>query len=633
MDLASAARHLSRPFVLEDAGAWERLPIAARGLIGDGFTAALVAVDGAIDWLCLPRFDSPSVFARILDGRGGSMAVRPARFPFSSLQAYDPDTNVLETLFRTPTGVARVIDSMPWSDDPRALIHEVHRRVDCVEGEVELEILFDPRFDYAREIPRIAIGEHGLAAEGRRGERLALAVSLPLSWERLPDGGSRATLRLRPGRLIWCALSWGRDGLDHVEAHRPFEHLRATRRSWRAWVGRLEYDGPWRHHVLRSALTLKLLMYAPTGAVVAAPTTSLPEWPGGPRNWDYRFTWARDAAMAVRAANLLGFRSEARDFYHFLRDAVQADVGLELMYTIDGRPVPEEQALAHLRGFGGAAPVRIGNGARDQIQLDTTGAVVDAAQLFERFGGTLTLRAWHTLASVITRAETRWREPDHGIWEPRHGVRHNLHSKLMNWLAMDRGAHLAAAFGRGDLQERWARCAAEIHAEICERAIDASGRHFVSVYGEERPDASLLLLPIHGFLPESDPRLLATVRWVQQRLGRGPFLHRYADEDGVGGPEGAFILCGFWLAEALALLGELDEAREVFSAHADASNHVGLLAEEVDPASGMLLGNFPQAFSHLGLINAALRIDLGLRLRDEGSSRSPHLVGSLPRRP
>lgn len=632
MDLASAARHLSRPFTLASAEDCARLPIAAHGLIGDGFTAALVGVDGAIDWLCLPRFDSPSVFARILDRRGGELAVRPAGFPFDSVQAYDPDTNVLETLFRCDGGAVRVTDSMPWTDDPRASIHEVHRRVDCLDGATELEIVFDPRFDYGREVPRIELGEHGVVAEGTRGERLALAVSQRLAWQRLADGGVRATLTLRPGVLLWCTLSWGRAGLDHVDAHRPFEHLRATRRSWRAWASRIEYDGPWRHLVLRSALALKLLMFAPTGAVVAAPTTSLPEWPGGGRNWDYRFTWARDAAMAVRAANLLGFRAEARDFYHFLRDAVHADIGLELMYTIDGRPVPEEQELLHLAGHLGSAPVRIGNGARDQVQLDTTGAVVDAAHLFERFGGILTMGAWHKLAGVITRAERRWREPDHGIWEPRQGMRHNVHSKLMNWLAMDRGAQLAGSFGRVDLQERWAACAAEIHADICARGTDPDGRHFVSVYGELRPDAALLLLPLHGFLPDDDPRLVATRQWVQRELGAGPYLYRYRDDDGVGGPEGAFILSGFWLAECLALQGELDQAREVFTAHADAANHVGLLSEELDPQGGALLGNFPQAFSHLGLINAALRIDLALRLRDEGSSRSPHLIGSLPRR-
>lgn len=634
MDLSSATQWLRSPFVFGAARPIPELPLAARGMIGDGFTAALVAVDGAIDWLCLPRFDSPSVFARILDHQGGgSFAVRPASKAFESFQRYDPDTNVLETLFvQAGGGSCRLVDSMPWSDDPRASIHEIHRRFDCTEGEVEIEIVFDPRFDYARDGARFAEGEHGIMAEGAKGERLGLSVSRRLEWKVLPGGGARAVTTLRSGEQMWCVLSWGHGELDHVLAHRPYEHLRITRRKWREWASKLSYDGPWRHHVLRSALALKLLMYAPTGAVVAAPTTSLPEWLGGPRNWDYRFTWARDSAMAVRAANLLGYADEARDFYHFLRDAVDAKLGLQLMYTIDGRAVPEEESLLHLAGAFCSAPVRIGNGARDQIQLDTTGAVVDAAHLFERFGGTLTLKSWRSLAAIVERAADSWRLPDHGIWEPRHGTSHNVHSKLMNWLALDRGAHIAHAFGRRDLNQKWTRAAAEVHADICANAMDSSGAHFVSVYGEDRADSTLLLLPIHGFLADDDPRLVRTVEWVQRELATGKYLHRYRGEDGVGGPEGAFILCGFWLAEALALQGRIDEAREVFNAHVGAANHVGLLAEELDPSSGALLGNFPQAFSHLGLINAALRLDLGLRLRDEGSARSPHLVGTLTRK-
>ena len=634
MDLFSAARRLRKPFVV-GADASEELPLAARGLIGDGFTAALVAVDGAVDWLCLPRFDSPTVFARLLDWqRGGQMAMRPTQRPFEALQAYDPDTAVLETLFEVPNdGTLRLVDSMPWSDDPRACIHELHRRMDCLGGEAEVEIIFDPRFDYARDTPRIEIGEHGVMAEGSGGERLALSTSQRLDWKPMPNGGLRATVQLRSGSPLWCILNWNASVIEAVEAHRPYEHLRVTRRKWREWSSRLTYDGPWRHHVMRSAITLKLLMYGPTGATVAAPTTSLPEWIGGTRNWDYRYTWVRDAALTLRAANLIGYPQEARDFYHFIRDAVDADHGLELMYTLDGGAVPDESELGHLRGAFGSAPVRIGNGARDQVQLDTTGAVVDAAHLFERFGGTLPLRAWHKVAAIIEDAEQTWESPDHGIWEPRTGKRHNVHSKVMNWLAMDRGAQLARGFGRVDLAERWEHCASQIHADVVARGMDPNHGHFVSCYGEHRADAALLLMPIHGFLPDEDPRLVKTVAWVRSELGAGPFLYRYrADDDGVGGEEGAFILCGFWLAEALALQGDLSAATEVFVAHAEASNHLGLLSEEIDPTNGALLGNFPQAFSHLGLVNAALRIDLALRLKDEGSAKAPHLIGSLPRK-
>lgn len=633
MDLITVADWLSRPFVFAEGQGAAEIPIAARGMIGNGSTAALISVDGAIDWLCLPRFDSPSVFARILDEhRGGEMAVRPARRPFRSLQHYDSDTNVLETAFYADTGTLRVVDFMPWSDDARATLHEIHRRIDCTSGVVTAEIVFDPRFDYGRHVPAIHRAEHGLMAEGEGGERLALSVSRRVDFQQRAEGGMRATVTLRPGEHVWTILEWDAQTVDATSSHRPYEHLRTTRRMWREWSSRIRYDGPWRHHVLRSALALKLMIYRPTGAVVAAPTTSLPEWPGGPRNWDYRFTWARDAAMTIRATNLLGYGAEAAEFYHFLRDSVDDSVGLELMYTVDGKRVPAEEELLHLAGSFGARPVRIGNGARDQVQLDTTGAIVDAAHLFERFGGTLTLQAWRKIETIVTLAEKHWSDPDHGIWEPRHGVRHNVHSKLMNWLAFDRGRHLAVSFGRHDLAERWAACARTVHADICTRGMDETGRHFVSVYGEARPDAALLLLPTTGFLADDDPRLADTISWVQRELGSGPFLYRYHDADGVGGPEGAFMLCGFWLAEALALTGRLDDAASIFVAHAGAANHLGLLAEEIIPESRTLIGNFPQAFSHLGLINAALRIDLGLRLRDEGSSRAPHLVGGIQRR-
>jgi len=628
MDLFSAARRLASPFVFEAEGT-PQLPIAHRGIIGNGTTAALVRPDGVIDWLCLPRFDGASVFAGILDPeRGGSSGITPVARPFRSLQRYDPDTNVLETLLTVDgQGTVRLTDFMPWSDDPRGCIREIHRRIECVEGDVELEATFDPRFDWGEAPAELQMGTRGVKAKGHSGTSLVAVLSAGNGWQGAAAGGARCRFRLRAGQRRWLILSWDAEEPESVEVHRPFEHLRLTRRRWREWSARLQYDGPWRHHVLRSALCLKLLIYAPSGAMIAAPTTSLPEWIGGDRNWDYRYAWVRDAALAVRAGNLLGFSAEARDFFHFVRDALAPSPSLRVMYSIDGQEVPEERTIATLGGHRGSAPVRVGNGARSQLQLDAAGALVDTAHLHERFGGRLTLPAWQSMRSVIDQTAATWRDPDDGIWEPRSGRRHNVHSKLMCWLALDRGAGLASAFGEAELAAGWARDAAEVHDEVCARGLDPTGRHFVAAYGEDRADAALLQLPIHGFLPDEHPLLLATVERVRADLGAGPFLHRYRADDGLAGPEGAFILCGFWLAEALALQGDLEEAQRIFVAHAEASNHLGLLAEEIDPSTSEQLGNFPQAFSHLGLINAALRIDLALRLRDEGALQGPHLVG------
>lgn len=634
MDLYSSARRLARPFVLTGDGA--DLPIDARGIIGDGHTAALVRVDGAIDWACFPRFDSPSVFGAILDpDAGGVASITPTARPCESLQAYDPETNVLETLFRVPgQGVARLLDYMPWSDDPRAGLHELHRRVEVRDGEVELRVTFDPRFDYGRGHTTLEHHPHGVLARGPGGERMAAVLGpAPAHWAPRPAGGMEATVRLRAGDPRWLVMRWDAIEPWPIHAYRPFDYLRITRQSWREWSRGLRYEGPWRHHVLRSALVLKLLTYGPTGAMVAAPTTSLPEWPGGQRNWDYRYTWTRDAAMAVRAQNVIGYAREAREFFHFIRAALDVDPTLRVMYAIDGLPVPIERELPHLRGHGGTGPVRIGNGARDQSQLDTVGALLDTAYLYERFGGTLPLRTWSRLRRVTELLRESWARPDYGIWEPRDGRRHNVHSKVMSWLAFERAAHIAPRFGDQDAAARWHATAQQVRDDVLRQGLDPSGQHFRAAYGTEHVDAALLVLPAHGFVPPDDPRMVATVQRIRDELGTGPFVHRYRlhgdQHDGVGGEEGAFILCGFWLAEALALQGRLDEAIEVFTAHAEASNHLGLLAEQLDPRDRTQLGNFPQAFSHLGLINAALRLDLALRLRDEGSHEIPHVTDRL----
>lgn len=627
MDISSFARHLSRPFLItEDLVEAAHLPIGARALIGDGHTAALVRVDGAIDWLCMPRFDSPSVFGQLLDAeQGGLTALTPARRPFESVQRYDPETNVLETLFTVPEqGTVRLVDHMPWLDDHRASIHEVHRRIECIDGEVELLAVFDPRFDYGRGSAEISSSPHGVLAKGEGGERFAFSLEVEGGFAPRAEGGVERRFTVRRGQRVWAVLSWNAAQVEPARRYRPYELLRSSRRQWRAWSQGLGYDGPWRHHVMRSALVLKLLQYAPTGAVVAAPTTSLPEWIGGLRNWDYRYSWARDAALSIKSHALIGYVREAREFFHFLRDTLDRSPTFHLMNTLDGDRVPDEVVLEHLAGYRGSQPVRIGNGAHDQLQNDSGGYVLDAAWTFERLGGSLTLRVWRHLMAIVDHLHARWRAPDHGIWEPRGVVRHNVHSKVMAWVGFDRALRIAPLFGGSAKSPLWRDEAEAVRREVLECGLSPDGRRLVSYYGGDEADATLLLLPLYGFLSASDPRVEATVTRVREALGENGYLHRYRYDDGVGGREGAFILCGFWLAEVLAMMGRVEEAQEVFIRHAEITNHVGLLAEEVDPRSGQLLGNFPQAFSHLGLINAAARIDLALRLRDEGSTKRPY---------
>lgn len=628
MDLHTAARRLGSAHEIED----RPLRAAEYGVIGDGHTVALIGVDGAVDWLCWPRFDSPSVFASILDReRGGTFRIRPRAARFAGLQAYDSTTNVLQTLFRRDgEGSVVLTDFMPWNGDPRATFHELHRLLEAREGGLDLEILFDPRFDYGRAPAVLHPTEEGVFAEGPGGERLSLSLGGACEFRVRPEGGAVGHLTLRAGQRQWAIASWRAGRPERIAAYRPFDHLRATRSFWRTWANRIDYDGPWRHDVLRSALVLKLLQYAPTGAMVAAPTTSLPVWPGGTRNWDYRFSWTRDSAMAVRAMNQIGYPDEAQGFFHFVRDTIEERRELDIMVTLDGGDVPEEEVLGHLAGHCGSRPVRIGNAARAQTQHDIVGPLLDAASVFERCGGTLALRFWRQIRSRVNEAVARAADPDHGIWEPRSEPVHNVHSKLMTWVALDRAIHIASRFGGDREEETWRAARSHLGDEILRRGFDAERGTFVGVYGGRGVDASLLLMPIYGFLPPGDLRVDRTIQRVIDELGDGRFVRRYAGGDGIDSKEGAFVLCGFWLAEALALTGRLDDALEVFHNHLGASNHLGLLAEEVDPASGASLGNFPQAFSHLGLIHAATRLDHALRLRDEGSAEPPRLPFDAP---
>ena len=619
MDLYTASHRLSQSFPVDGS----RLPIHQHAIIGDGYSCALVGTDGSIPWLCLPQFDSPSVFGQILDrDQGGSFRVAPTGTGCRSSQAYDDSTNVLQTLFRSDEGEMVVTDFMPWTGEQHTSLHELHRLLEMREGAMETEVVFDPRFDYARGDTRVEITAHGALARGPGGEMLSVSISPGLRFEARPQGGVVARFPMQRGQPVWVILSWGAKP-EPTAAHRPFEHLRRTRRFWRNWVAKLRYDGPWRHDVLRSALALKLLQFVPTGAMVAAPTTSLPVCPGGKRNWDYRFSWTRDSAMAIRAMNLIGYGEEALGFFHFVRDCVGRRGRLDLMVSIDGRDTAPEEILSHLSGHDGAGTVRVGNAASHQIQHDIIGPLLDAAFLYERTGGVLSLRLWREIRHLVDHAVRTIGDPDHGIWEPRAQPSHHVHSKLMAWVALDRALALAPRFGGDREEQRWTQARESLRREILERGYSDRAGSFTGDYGGDHVDAALLLIPVYGFLSPTDERVSNTLDRIMRELTDGAFLRRYRIDDGVGADEGGFVLCGFWLAEALALAGRLDEALEVMHNHLGAANHVGLLAEEVDPATGAALGNFPQAFSHLGLIQAAARLDLALRLRDEGNEHPP----------
>lgn len=630
MDLYTASRRIARRFRIDR----EPLGIGGYGAIGEGNTCALVGINGSIDWLCLPKFDSPSVFGAILDDeRGGRFQVCPAHGGSESLQAYDDGTNVLQTLFRREGhGVLVLTDYMPWNGNPRSATQELHRLLEAREGSLEIEIVFDPRFDYGRSATRIEFADEGVIASGEKGERLTLSVSNGIRFETRPEGGAVARVEIRAGQRVWLIASWHSKRPEKIAAHRPFDHLRATRSFWRRWNHRMNYDGPWRHDVQRSALMLKILQHAPTGAVVAAPTTSLPVVPGGERNWDYRYSWVRDSAMSMRAMNLIGYPDEAVAFFRFVRDTVVQRDRLDLMVTIEGEPVPDETILDHLAGHRGAFPVRIGNAARHQIQHDIIGPLLDAAYLHEQSpdGGTLSLAFWQELRKLVNGAVETADQPDHGIWEPRSHPTHNVHSKLMAWLALDRALAIAPLFGGDRFEATWSAQRDKLVTAILTNGYNAKAGTFVGQFGSETVDASLLLLPIYGLLPPGDPRIQRTIKRIRDELTVGRFVRRYAGDDGIDADEGGFVLCGFWLSEALALSGRLDEALEVFDGHVSAANHLGLLSEEVAPTTGLPLGNSPQAFSHLGLIQTASRLDLALKLRDEGIDDPPYLPSDFP---
>lgn len=587
-------------------------PIESYGLIGDLRTAALVGRDGSIDWFCPRRFDAPSLFAEILDADiGGSFRIAPA-IPCSSKQLYLPDTAILLTRFFSPTGVAEVTDFMPVGLEPCAIV----RRVDVVRGSVEFRMRCTPGFDYARSSHRVTVDNPRIAQfVSEDGRTTELASSIDLS----TDGPSAcARFRLEQGQGEWfvlqpsgCGPRWEGETVQHS--------LATTRDFWRGWLSNSNYDGRWREMVQRSVITLKLCTYAPTGAMVAAPTCSLPEGFGGARNWDYRYAWLRDSAFTAFAFQRLGFYEEAQHFANWLeercRETDPDDPELQIVYAIDGGRDLTERELTHLEGYRGSRPVRIGNGAYDQLQLDVYGELMDAVYLSNK-QEPISWELWSSLRRLLDWLADNWQRPDEGIWEVRGGRRHFVYSRLMCWVAFERAMRMQAQRGLPGNTTKWRAVRDEIYEEIMSKGWSPERRAFVQYYGGDVLDASNLLMPLVKFIGPRDPRMLATLEAIERDLVSDSLVYRYdpakASDDGLAGSEeGSFSLCSFWLVECLTRAGRTEEARLVFEKMLTYASNLGLFAEEVGD-TGEALGNYPQAFTHLGLISAAWDLNRAL---------------------
>jgi GH15 family glucan-1,4-alpha-glucosidase len=578
------------------------LPIAEHGLVGDLHTVALIGTDGTVDWYCCPRFDSPSVFAAILDAdRGGRFRIAPDDDDWGSKQLYLPDTNVLITRFLMPGGVGEVQDFMVPAHPGRLI-----RRVLAVRGQMRFVVEVAPRFDYARARHEVALTQHG--ALFRSPElQLSLSARCPLE---IIDGRVSAAIELRAGETAGFVLDRGEVPVPYSDADIAAE-FDATVAFWRRWLCGSRYGGRWRETVHRSALALKLLTYAPTGAIVAAPTTSLPEQLGGARNWDYRYTWMRDAAFTVYALLRLGFAEEAGAFMDWLEGRVRASGPLQIMYGIDGREDLPEQELSHLEGYMGSAPVRIGNGAATQLQLDIYGELMDAVYLCDKYGEPIYHDGWMEVTRNLQWLIDHWDQPDEGIWETRGGRRDFTYSRLMSWVAVERAIRIARRRGLPADLPRWTAVRDRIYTQIMQRGWHPGRGAFVQHYDTDVLDASLLLMPLCKFIAPTDPRWLSTLDAITAELVSDSLVYRYdvrSAPDGLAGEEATFSLCSFWWVEALARAGRLDEARLAFEKMLTYANHLGLYSEEIGP-TGEQLGNFPQAFTHLALISAAHNLD------------------------
>ena len=634
-------------------------PIADYGFLSDCEVCALVAPSGNVEWMCLPRMDGPSIFAAMLDRGAGTFRLGAADVVVPAGRRYLPGTMALETTWATPGGWAVVRDVLlvgPWRHQDRRSdtyqrVPEDHaaervllRTVQCLNGSIDIVLECEPAFDYGR---RRGTWHHLGSGYGHAEARLddepqfRLTTDLNLGFE-----GPRAIARrrLHANEQAFCALSWD-DGSPPETFDEAHQRLFRTTDFWHEWISRGDFpDHRWRGYLERSALTLKGLIYAPTGALMAAATSSLPETPGGERNYDYRYTWLRDSTFMLWGLYTLGFDREANDFFYFITDLAEHQADLQIMYGIGGERELTERTLDHLSGYDGAGPVRIGNGAWDQRQHDVWGVLLDSVYLHTQSRDGLDERRWPMLVRQVEAAIEQWKDPDQGLWEVRGPAQHFTASKVLCWVAADRGAKLAEMRGDGDHARNWRKAADEIHADVCANGLDERGV-FCQHYGTNALDASLLLIPLLGFLPPDDPRVRATVLAIADELTEDELVLRYQvaeTDDGFEGEEGTFTICSFWLVSALTEIGEVERARALCDKLLSYASPLALYAEEIDPHSGRHLGNFPQAFSHLALINAVMHliredecgasaVPPGLNLRPEAAAVVPDEPTQPPR--
>jgi pentatricopeptide repeat protein len=593
-------------------------PIADHGLIGDLQTAALVSTDGSIDWFCCPRFDSPSVFGSLLDAaRGGHFRIRPAGSDYVVKQLYLPDTAVLVTRFMTDAGVGELLDFMPPTGRQATDNHRLVRLMRCVRGRMSFEVDVAPRFDYGRQTHEAHLTDQGIVFAGPGLSLTLHAVRDPgdarIATASLTDGGDlRVTYELHAGQQRGVVLESAASGPPREISNGEFDRLlEETSGFWRQWLGQSTYTGRWRETLQRSAVALKLMTYAPSGALVAAPTAGLPEQVGGERNWDYRYTWVRDASFSVYALLGMGYREEAAAFGEWLRDRVEEEGPLNVMYRVDGSSDLVEESLDHWEGYRGSRPVRIGNGASGQRQIDIYGEALDSIYVADLHGIAMGHRGWVAIRDTIDWLADNWDQPEEGIWETRGGQKDFTYGRVMTWAAFDRAIRLATRYGRPADLSRWTSSRDDVYRQVWDKGWNAERGAFVQHYEDRVLDSSLLRMARVGFISPDDPQWASTLRAMGQELVVDSLVYRYdpgASPDGLAGDEGTFSLCTFSYVDALARSGRVEEARLIFEKMLSYANHVGLYSEEIG-LTGEQLGNFPQAFTHLALIDAAITLD------------------------